>query len=55
MSWYEEYKESEIAVVQELATYVKSDWVKEDIEKRESEFKNRIIKFLKENLNLVKD
>lgn len=51
----EKYKESEIAVVLELATYPKSDWVKDDIEKREKEFKNRIVKFLNDNLNLVKD
>ncbi|MBU0559349.1 MAG: HNH endonuclease family protein, partial [Bacteroidetes bacterium] len=51
----EKYKESEIAVIKELAAYPKSDWVKEDITKREIEFKNRIVKFLNENLTLVQE
>lgn len=46
----EKYMESEIAIVKELATYNKSDWFIEDIEKRGDEFKNRIYKFLVQHL-----
>ena len=46
------YSTSKIAVVLELSNYPKSDWLKEDIEKREGEFKSRIFDFLKKHLNL---
>jgi hypothetical protein len=46
------YSSSKIAVVLELSNYPKSDWLKEDIEKREDEFKSRILDFLKKHLNL---
>ena len=49
----DKYKESQIAVVKDLAAYPKSDWNKEDIEERESKFKGRIVTFLKDNLNLA--
>lgn len=44
------YKESKIANVQDLSNYPKNDWVKEDIEIRENEFKERLIAFFKANL-----
>lgn len=46
----EKYKLSKIANVLDLANYPKNDWVQEDIEKREEEFKNRLIKYFKSNL-----
>ena len=39
------YAESEIATVQSLSKYPKSDWVKEDIEKREKDVINKLITF----------
>lgn len=45
------YKISKIASVIDLSNYFKNDWVKEDIEKRETTFKNGLIKFFKEELN----
>ncbi|EKB59225.1 DUF262 domain-containing protein [Bergeyella zoohelcum] len=44
------YKESKIANVQDLFNYPKNDWIKEDIEIRENEFKERLIAFFKVNL-----
>jgi hypothetical protein len=46
----QKYKVSSIATVIELSEYAKDDWVKEDIEKREVDFKNTIIKYFRENL-----
>lgn len=43
------YGQSKIASVLELSVYPKNDWVKEDIDNREVEFKNRLIHFLKSN------
>jgi uncharacterized protein with ParB-like and HNH nuclease domain len=48
----EKYKLSKIATVLDLANYPKNDWVQSDIEKREVEFKEKIINFFK--LNLLK-
>lgn len=45
------YKESKIASVIDLSNYHKNDWVKEDIESRESDFKSRIVNYFKTNLN----
>jgi len=45
------YIDSKIACVQELAQYPKNDWIKEDIEKREKEFIERIIGFFKLQLS----
>jgi len=45
------YSLSKISSVVDLSNYPKNDWVKEDIEKREKEFKSRIIIFFKEHLN----
>lgn len=44
------YENSEIANVLDLSNYPKNDWIKEDIEMREKDFKNRLINFFKENL-----
>ena len=44
------YSVSEIAVVQELANYGKNDWLKDDIEERETTFKSALIDFFKEEL-----
>jgi Protein of unknown function DUF262/Protein of unknown function (DUF1524) len=49
----EKYKTSEIEVVKELSAYPKNDWMKEDIEKRETEFKDRLMEFFKRHLNTV--
>lgn len=46
----QKYQVSSIATVIELSEYPKDDWVKEDIEKREVDFKNTIIKYFRENL-----
>jgi hypothetical protein len=51
----DKYKTSKIAVVKDLANYPKNDWTKDDIEKREGEFKDRILSFLKTHLNLIQD
>jgi uncharacterized protein with ParB-like and HNH nuclease domain len=45
------YKGSKIANVIDLSNYSKNDWVKDDIDKREEEFKSRIIDFLKSQLS----
>ena len=47
----ERYKVSTIADVIELSNYYKNDWVKEDIEERETSFKENLITFFKEELN----
>lgn len=44
------YKDSRIEVVIDLSKYPKNDWVKTDIENRETEFKNKLIEFFKTNL-----
>jgi hypothetical protein len=46
----QKYQVSSIATVIELSEYANDDWVKEDIEKREVDFKNTIIKYFRENL-----
>ena len=45
------YQNSKIANVLELANYPKNDWIKEDIEKRENEFKDRLTNFFKVTLS----
>lgn len=49
----EKYIKSEVAQVVDLGNYPKADWVKEDIENREIEFKNRIYSFFRKHLNAV--
>lgn len=49
----EKYRDSEIAVIRELANYSKNDWTKEDIEQREKQFKDRLLEFFNSNLNLA--
>jgi len=51
----EKYKDSEIAIVKKLANYHKDDWVKDDIERRENEFKDRITTFIIPLLNIIQD
>ena len=46
----EKYKLSNIATVRELADYPKNDWIKDDIECRETDFKEKLISFFKKNL-----
>lgn len=46
----QKYSLSKIATVLNLANYHKNDWVKSDIEQRETEFKKNIIDFFKTNL-----
>ena len=46
----QKYSLSNIACIIELSTYHKNDWVKEDIEKRETNFKTSIISFFTEQL-----
>jgi hypothetical protein len=46
------YRDSSIAVVKDLSNYPKNDWIMEDIERREFEFKNRLVDFFKTHLNL---
>jgi hypothetical protein len=46
------YQESLIARVLDLAKYPNDDWVKENIEARESEFRKRLIDFFKEQLGV---
>jgi uncharacterized protein with ParB-like and HNH nuclease domain len=46
----QKYSLSKIACVLDLSNYPKNDWIKEDIELREVEFKNNIIKFFKKEL-----
>lgn len=45
------YQNSKIANVLDLANYPKNEWIKEDIEKRENEFKDRLIRFFKTTLS----
>jgi Protein of unknown function DUF262/Protein of unknown function (DUF1524) len=45
------YSQSNIASVLDLSIYKKNDWVKEDIEIRETNFKSNLIAFFKEALN----
>jgi hypothetical protein len=45
------YSKSKIETVLKLSSYHKNDWVKEDIEKRESEFKNRIIGYILKHIS----
>lgn len=47
----ERYRVSTIAEVIALSNYYKNDWVKEDIEERETSFKENLITFFKEELN----
>jgi uncharacterized protein with ParB-like and HNH nuclease domain len=47
----EKYKSSVISLAKDLGRYPKNDWVKEDIIEREIEFKERILEFLKQNIN----
>ncbi|MDR1975509.1 MAG: DUF1524 domain-containing protein [Campylobacteraceae bacterium] len=46
----QKYASSKIACVQELSSYSKNDWLKEDIEERETKFKERLVAFFKEQL-----
>ena len=46
----QKYSSSKIATVLELSNYQKNDWVKEDIEERETKFKENIISFFKNQL-----
>ncbi|MDR0408177.1 MAG: DUF262 domain-containing HNH endonuclease family protein [Campylobacteraceae bacterium] len=43
----QKYAQSKIVSVVELSSYPSNDWLKEDIEKREKEFKERLIDFFK--------
>lgn len=45
------YKESGIATVIELSNYPKNDWLKEDIEKREENIKDTLLKFFQQQLS----
>ncbi|SDF54489.1 Uncharacterized conserved protein, contains ParB-like and HNH nuclease domains [Chitinophaga filiformis] len=45
------YAGSKIANLIDLSNYHKNDWLKDDIEIRENEFRERIINFFKENIN----
>ena len=47
----QKYSLSKIACVLDLSEYCKNDWVKEDIELRETNFKLNLIGFFKEHLN----
>ena len=46
----DKYKESEVLEVIALSNYAKNDWLKEDIEKRNTEIINRLYDFFKVNL-----
>ena len=46
----QKYKISSIATVIELSNYPKNDWVKEDIENRETEFKETLLNYFRTNL-----
>lgn len=47
----QKYNISNIAVVKDLSNYHKSDWVKEDINSREIQFKSDLLNFFKLELN----
>jgi len=47
------YGESKISIVLDLSNYPESDWVKEDIEKREEQFKGDILSFFEEHIPLT--
>jgi hypothetical protein len=47
-NWYRQ--ESHIAAVRDLAALPQDDWLKDDIERRESVFVKRIVAFFKENM-----
>jgi len=47
------YSESKIAAVLELSNYPKNDWLKEDIETREEEFKADLLDFFRKQLSVV--
>ena len=47
----QKYSLSKIACVLDLSEYHKNDWVKDDIELRETNFKSNLIGFFKEQLN----
>lgn len=44
------YSSSSISTVLKLANYSTNDWLKEDIEQREEEFKETLINYFKENI-----
>lgn len=46
----QKYADSKIAVVNDLSNYPSNDWLKEDIEQREINFKNNLISFFKSQL-----
>ncbi|WP_201790961.1 BspA family leucine-rich repeat surface protein [Campylobacter devanensis] len=46
----EKYAKSEILEAQELAKYPKSDWLKEDIEKRRDKIYEKLVAFFRENI-----
>ncbi|WP_228413647.1 HNH endonuclease family protein [Chryseobacterium sp. CH21] len=47
----QKYDLSNIAVVKDLSNYHKNDWIKEDIDLREIQFKNDLLNFFKLELN----
>jgi uncharacterized protein with ParB-like and HNH nuclease domain len=47
----QKYASSKIACVKALSQYPKNDWLKEDIEQREMEFRNRLITFFRDQLD----
>ena len=44
------YAQSKIANVNDLARVSQNDWQKQDIEKRNAEFAEKLVSFFKENL-----
>lgn len=46
----QKYKVSSIATVTELSNYPNNDWVKTDIENRETKFKNKLMEYFRINL-----
>jgi len=46
----QKYKISSIATVIELSNYPKNDWIKEDIENREAQFKETLLNYFRTNL-----
>jgi len=51
----QKYRLSKIATVLDLADYHKNDWIKSDIEVRETKFKENIIDFFKTNLQIPEE